>query len=58
MCGYAEETDMVKHITAARDVIQPMVTASVQRSWVSSRMVRISKQCFIFLSPGVSGPGY
>ena len=58
MCGYAEETDMVKYILAAREVIQPMVIASVQRSGSSSRMVRTSRQCFIFLSPAVSGPGY
>ena len=58
ICGYAEESDMVKHLTAAREVIQLMVTASVHSSRSSSRMVRTSKQCFVSLSPAVSGPGY
>ena len=44
MFGYAQETDMVKHLTAAREVIQPMVTASVHGSGSSSRMVSTSRQ--------------
>ena len=39
-CGYDEQTDMVKHVEAAADVIRPMVTACVGGSKVSSRMVR------------------
>ena len=39
-CGYDEQTDMVKQVEAAGDVIRPMVTACVGGSKVSSRMVR------------------
>ena len=39
-CGYGENTDMVKHIEAARDVVRPMVTAAVNGSKDSTRMVR------------------
>ena len=40
-CGYGEQTDMMKYIEAADNVIRPMVTASVSESKMSSRMVRI-----------------
>ena len=43
-CGYDEQTDMVKHIEAAGDVIRPMVTARVGGSKVSSRMVRFGRE--------------
>ena len=40
-CGYREQTDMMKYIEAAYNVIRPMVTASVSESKMSSMMVRI-----------------
>ena len=43
-CGYDEQTDMVKHVEAAGDVIRPMVTARVGGSKVSSRMVRFGRE--------------
>jgi hypothetical protein len=39
-CGYDKQTDMVKQVEAAGDVIRPLVTARVGGSTVSSRMVR------------------
>jgi hypothetical protein len=43
-CGYDEQTDMVKHVEAAGDVIRPMVTSCVGGSKVSSRMVRFGRE--------------
>ena len=48
-CGYDEQTDMVKHVEAAGDVIRPMVTARVGGSKMSSRMVRFCREYFIIL---------
>ena len=48
-CGYDEQTDMVKHVEAAGDVIRPMVTARVGGSKMSSRMVKFGREYFIIL---------
>ena len=48
-CGYDEQTDMVKHVEAAGDVIRPMVTARVGGSKMSSRMVRFGREYFSIL---------
>ena len=48
-CGYDEQTDMVKHVEAAGDVIRPMVTACVGGSKESSRMVRFGREYFSIL---------
>ena len=41
-CGYGENTDMVKYIEAAKEVVRPMVKAVLNGSKDSTRMVRNS----------------
>jgi hypothetical protein len=48
-CGYDEQTDMVKQVEAAGDVIRPLVTACVSGSKMSSRMVRFGREYFNIL---------
>ena len=48
-CGYDEQTDMVKHVEAAGDVIRPLVTACVSGSKESSRMVTFGREHFSIL---------
>ena len=48
-CGYDEQTEIVKHLEAAGDVIRPMITARVGGSKVSSRMEGFSREYFSIL---------
>ena len=41
-CGYGNQTDMFKHVEAAGNVIRPLVSAVVEGSRESSRMVRLN----------------
>ena len=45
-CGYDENTDMVKHIEAAMDVLKPLVTSNVGDNRESSRMVSINGKLY------------
>ena len=47
--GHAQDTDMLKHLVAATEVIRPMVEAAVPGSKDSSRMVRTCQICFLLL---------